>query len=91
MTAGVVRLHVESRRYVLFNPVTQQPLTNRDGNCLYDPTYNDVAAVAILYGALHPQDTAKFTEYWFRYVNETTAAKRHATSAPRRNRRARNT
>ena len=76
MGAGVVRFHVASRRYVLFNPATQAPLTGPDGNWIYNPTSGDVAAVAILYGALHPQDTAKFTEYWRKFVNETAAAKR---------------
>src|SRR5437867_8475761 len=56
MDAGVVRFHVASQRHVLFNPATQEPLTGPDGNWIYNPTYNDVAAVAILYGALHSQD-----------------------------------
>ena len=67
---------IDSRPRVLFNPATQEPLTGPDGNWIYNPTYNDVAAVAILYGALHSQDAAKFTEYWLKYVNETAAAKR---------------
>jgi hypothetical protein len=70
------------------NPATQEPLTGPDGNWIYDPTYGDVAAVAILYGALHPQDTARFTEYWLKYVKETiAAAKRREVSGSRRNRR----
>ena len=43
------------QRYVLFNPATQEPLTDPDGNWIHDPTYGDVAAVAMLFGALNPQ------------------------------------
>src|SRR5262249_25999984 len=80
MDAGVVRFHVASQRHVLFNPATQEPLTGPDGNWIYDPTYDDVAAVAILYAALHPHDTAQFTECWLKDVNATAAAKRRRLS-----------
>ena len=63
MAAGVVRLHAESQRQVLFNPGTEEPLTDLNGSWIYDPTYDQVAAAAILYGGLHPQDSVKFTEY----------------------------
>src|SRR5437867_2850880 len=61
MDAAVVQFDVESQRYLLVNPVTHEPLIGSDGKSIYDPTYDDVAAVATLYGALHPQDAAKFT------------------------------
>jgi hypothetical protein len=85
MGAGVVRFHVATQRYVLFNPATQEPLTDPDGNWIYDPTYGYVAAVAMLFGALHPQDGAKFTDYWEKYVKQSAAAKRREGS--RRHRR----
>ena len=76
MYAGVVRVHVRSQRRVLFNPATQMPLTDSDGNWICDPTNRDVAAAAMLFGALHPSSTAKFADYWLKYVNDIAAAKR---------------
>jgi hypothetical protein len=58
MHTGVVRFDVRPQRYVLFNPATDEPLTGPDGNWIYDPTYGQVAAVAMLYGALYPNNTA---------------------------------